>query len=160
MDPKRCDSSTFHRPDFREMKVLYAIFFDVQSIIASICVPKKRTITGQFYAEECIKEVEEHYSVRRPSRGAKGIRLMHDNVRPHKPKVVSDMITSIGMIELPHPPYSRDLIAPNDFWLFSYVKKQLAGKVFDTRLALGFELHKVLKVSNILCNILLHITSK
>ena len=107
----------------------------MQGIVASICVPYYCTI----YAEECIKEVEEHYSSRRPSRGAKGIRLLHDNARPHKAKVVSDMIASIGMIELPHPPYSPDL-SPCNFWLFSYVKKQLAGKVINTRLALGFEL--------------------
>ena len=83
--------------------------------------------------------MEEHYSSRRPSRGAKGIRLLHDNARPYKAKVVSDMIASIGMIELPYPLYSPDL-SPCDFWLFSYVKKQLAGKVFDTRLALGLSI--------------------
>ena len=53
------------------------------------------------------------------------------------------MVPSIGMIELPHPPYSPDL-SPCDFWLFTLVKKHLFEKVFNTRLSRGYELHKVL----------------
>ena len=49
--PKGATPSTNPRPDFRSMKVLYCIFFDAHGIVASICVPKKRTITGQFYAQ-------------------------------------------------------------------------------------------------------------
>ena len=79
------------------------------------------TVTGQYYAEECLGEVQNHYSSRRPSRGAEGIRLLHDNARPYKAKVVREMLSSMGMIELPHPPYSPDL-SPCDFWLFNIVK--------------------------------------
>ena len=69
---------------------------------------------------------------------------MHNNARPHKAKVVREMLNTMGMIELSHPPYSPDL-SLCDFWLFNLVKKHLNGKVFDTRLSLGYELHKVLK---------------
>ena len=96
--PKGAPPSTHPRPDFRAKKVLYCIFFDSQCIIASICVPKKLTVTGQYYAEECLGEVQNHYFSRTPSRGAKGIRLLHDNARPHKAKVVREMLSSMEKV--------------------------------------------------------------
>ena len=41
--------------------------------------------------------------------GVKGLRILHDNARPHKTKQFQEKITSMGMIELEHPPYSPDL---------------------------------------------------
>ena len=48
------------------------------------------------------------------------------------------------LIELPHSAYSPDLLQC-EFWRFNPVKKHLAGKFFNTRLSLGYYLHKVLK---------------
>ena len=48
------------------------------------------------------------------------------------------------MQTLNHPPYSPDL-SPCDCWLFSMLKKHLPGKNFDTRLEIGFAIHKYLK---------------
>ena len=92
----------------RAMKVLYCIFFDAHGRVASICVPKKQSITAQFYIDECLTEVEKRYYSKRPSRGARGIRLLHDNARPHIAQVVGEKLRAIGMVELPNPPYSLD----------------------------------------------------
>lgn len=35
------------------------------------------------------------------------------------------------MIELPHPIYSPDL-SPNDFWLYSYIKNKLKGRIHNS----------------------------
>ena len=76
---------------------------------------KGKTVTCDFYTNSCLLEVEHHLTRRRPKAGAKGIRLLHDNARPHKTMQVQEKITSMGMIELEHPPYSPDL-APCDFY--------------------------------------------
>ncbi|KAI6651171.1 Transposase [Oopsacas minuta] len=44
--------------DFRAPKVLYCIFFDGPGPVAQIPVPKGQTLTGQFYADVVLPEVE------------------------------------------------------------------------------------------------------
>ena len=75
---------------------------------------QRQTVTGNFYTKNCLFEVEHHLTMRRSKTGAKGLRLLHDNARPHKTKQVQEKIASMGMVELEHPPYSPDL-APCDF---------------------------------------------
>ena len=47
--------------DFRAPKVLYCIFFDGLGPVAQIPVPKGQTLTGQFYADVVLPEVEKFY---------------------------------------------------------------------------------------------------
>ena len=75
-------------------------------------------------------EIPKHYFKRRPATRLKGIKLLHDNARPHKSKEVKETIASMGLEELEHPPYSPNL-APCDFWLFDGLKRHLAGLVFE-----------------------------
>ena len=90
--------------------VLHILRFTGYSLeVASICVPKKLIVTGDYYAEESLSEVQNHYFNRRSSRGAKGIRLLHDNARPHKAKLVRELFSSMVMIGLTHLPYSSVL---------------------------------------------------
>ena len=70
--------------DFRAPKVLYCIFFDGLGPVAQIPVPKGQTLTGQFYADVVLSEVESFYPKRRPKTGTCGIKILHDNPRPHK----------------------------------------------------------------------------
>ena len=132
------------RADFRAKKVLYAIAFDAYGPLAQVCVPKVETVTRKFYSEQVITALEKRYLERRPKTGARGIKLLHDNASSHKTKLVAADIKDIGMQNLNHPPYSPDL-SPCDFWLFSMLKKHLPGKNFDTRLEIGFAIHKYLK---------------
>lgn len=132
------------RPDFRDPKVLYSIFFDAQGPVAQIIVPKGKTINGEFYAYNCLSEVEKYYWERRPKSGPRGLKLLHDNARPHKTKLVKSVLESMKVTELEHPPYSPDL-APCDFWLFARLKKDLAGKHFKNRIDLGNAVWRSLK---------------
>ena len=108
-----------------------------------MAVPKGQSITGNYYATQVLTEVNNFYLKRRPKCGAKGIRLLHDNARPHKTKLVKEKINDVGMIELEHPPYSPDL-SPCDFWLFDGLKKHLSGKEFESRMLLGRTIQRYL----------------
>ena len=106
--------------------------------------PKGRTVTGNFYATVILPAIKKHYLERRPGCGLRGIKLLHDNARPHKSKQVKDKLESMRLVELYHPPYSPDL-APCDFWLFDGLKKHLAGKTFDERMQLGRTIQRYLR---------------
>ncbi|KAI6651357.1 Transposase [Oopsacas minuta] len=111
------------RPDHWATKVMYTIFFDAHGPVCRICTPKGQTVTGHFYATVVLPGIEKHYIERRPATGLRGIKILHDNARPHKSKEVKEKIASIGLEELEHPPYSPDL-APCDFWLFDGLQVQ------------------------------------
>ena len=100
--------------DFRAPKVLYCIFFDGLGPVAQIPVPKGQTLTGQFYADVVLPEVEKSYLKHRPKTGTRGLKILHDNARPHKTLAVRQKIKDMGMHEVLHPPYSPDI---------QYVKK-------------------------------------
>ena len=48
----------------------------------------------------------------------------HDNAKLHVAECVKSYLNSNGFTIIRHPPYSPDL-APSDFWLFDYIKRQL-----------------------------------
>jgi len=57
--------------------------------------------------------------------------LFHqDNAPCHKSMKTIAKLNEMGFELLPHPPYSPDL-APSDFFLFSHLKRMLAGKKFN-----------------------------
>ncbi len=57
--------------------------------------------------------------------------LLHKNAAPHKAHCVKQFLADIGVQEINHPAYIPDL-SPPDFFLFPKIKRQLAGKRFDT----------------------------
>lgn len=61
----------------------------------------------------------------------KGIRLHHDNVRPHVSRQTTALLDKFGWKLLAHAPYSPDL-APSDFHLFLKLKQHLGGQRFNT----------------------------
>ena len=130
--------------DFRTPKVLYCIFFDGLGPVAQIPVPKGQTLTGQFYADVVLPEVEKFYLKLRPRTGARGLKILHDNARPHKSLAVRQKIQDMGMHEVPHPPYSPN-IAPCDFWLFRKLKDNLSGREFEDRLSLARAIFRYLE---------------
>ena len=93
---------------------------------------------------ECLSEVEKLYHNRRARTGTRGLRLLHDNARPHKTKLVREKLDRMRVVELDHPPYSPDL-APCDFWLFPKLKKHLSGREFESRAHLGSPIFQCMK---------------
>ncbi|KAI6650686.1 Transposase [Oopsacas minuta] len=138
------DPPMIPRHDFRDPKVMYCIFFDSNGPVCQICVPKYQTITGSFYTNECLTEVEKFYQNRRPRTGTRGLRILHDNARPHKTKLVREKLEAMKIVELDHPPYSPDL-APCDFWLFPKLKKHLSGRKFESRAQIGSAIFQYMK---------------
>ena len=60
-------------PDFRTAKIMYCILFDGSGPVAQILAHKGRTVTGNFYINNCILEAEHHLTRRRPNTGAKDL---------------------------------------------------------------------------------------
>ena len=124
---------------------MYSVFFDAHGPIAQMIVPKGQTVTGNFYANRCLSEVDKQLFMRRPRTGVKVLRLLHDNARPLKTKQVKPKIAGMGMVELEHTPCSPDL-APCDFYLFPKLKEYLSGRHFSNNAALGSAILQYLKL--------------
>ena len=125
--PKGANRPMVPRHDFRPPKVMYCIFFDSHGPVCQICVPKNQTITGSFYINQCISEVEKHNNNQRPKTGTRGLRLSHDNARPHKTRIVKEKLDCMKAVELNHPSYLPDLELC-DFWLFPKIKNTNQGR--------------------------------
>ncbi len=72
------------------------------------------------------------YQRRRPHSCVRGCRFIHlDNAPAHNATLTLALVQQLGWTRLPHPAYSPDL-APNDFWLYSRLKKNLRGVRFPS----------------------------
>ena len=72
------------------------------------------------YLEAALEEIRNQ----RPSLGIHGIKLHHDNVKPHIHRDVVSYLESEGVTIMPHPPNSPEM-ASCDFWLFDLIKQNL-----------------------------------
>jgi hypothetical protein len=69
--------------------------------------------------------------VRGPKLKTTAAHLHTDNAKPHNSRLCVRKTEEYGFMGVPRPPYSLDL-APCDFFLFSYLRSQLEGKIlFD-----------------------------
>ena len=84
-----------------------------------------------------LPEIEKSYFKHRPRTGIRGLKILHDNARPHKTLAVRQQIQDMGMHEFPQPSYSTD-VAPCSFWLFRNLNDNLTRREFDDRLSLGW----------------------
>lgn len=107
-----------------EPKMLFSIFFKSNSWLWIHAVDSGQTIDGKYYIDNCLKPTIEELKKQRPISGVKGIKLLHDNAKPHVAIEVKNFLREEDVSVMPHPPYSPDL-APCDFWLFDYIKRNL-----------------------------------
>jgi transposase len=109
-------------------KVMLTVFWGVEGFFLLKVLPKGRTINGAYFREEIIlplsKEMKSKSMVPK-------LWLHMDNASPHKAGDTLDLITRLGFIQMPQPPFSPDL-APSDFYLFGRVKKEMKGKKYET----------------------------
>ena len=119
------------RQGFGDAKQMMAAFFKSDGPVSLVAVEKGTTVTGKWYADVCLKKVFEDLEQKRPTAGVRRMFLLHDNAAPHKAHCVKQFLADIGVQEINHPPYSPDL-SPPDFFLFPKIKRQLAGRRFDT----------------------------
>ncbi|CAF2734506.1 unnamed protein product [Rotaria sp. Silwood2] len=89
---------------------------------------------------DCLKMKKLHHPVvkeiwkQRKSADTKGIKFLQDNARPHIHSDVINYLTEEGIIIMLHPPYSPDL-APCDYWLNNYIKRNLTDQPDEKLLA-------------------------
>ena len=80
---------------------------------------------------ETLTKLKRAIQNRRRGRLSKGVRLHHDNARPHVSRQTTALLDKFGWKLLDHAPYSPDL-APSDFHLFPKLKQHLGGQRFST----------------------------
>lgn len=107
-----------------EPKVLFSIFFRSTGPVLVHAVDTGKTIDRYYYIDELLEPVIREIKLDRPKSGVHGMKLLHDNARPHENKDVLNYLKDQGLALLPHPPYSPDL-APCDYWINDYIKREL-----------------------------------
>ncbi|CAF2977648.1 unnamed protein product [Rotaria sp. Silwood2] len=110
-----------------EPKKLFSIFFKSNGPVLIHDVNEGKTIDHNYYIENCLKPVVKEIWKQRKSAGTKGIKLLQDNARPHIHSDVINYLTEEDIIIMSHPPYSPDL-APCDYWLNDYIKRNLTDQ--------------------------------
>jgi len=107
-----------------EPKVLFSIFFKSNGWLWIHAVDRGEKVDGTYYIDNCLEPVIEELKYQRPNSGVRGMKLLHDNAKPHVASEVKNFLKKEGLNVMPHPPYSPDL-SPCDFWLFDYIKRNL-----------------------------------
>jgi len=110
-----------------ESKMLFSIFFRSNGPLWIHALDSDQTIDQDYYINYCLGPAIEEIIKERPISGTKGIKLLHDNAKPHVAKDVLNFLKDKGVNLIPHPAYSPDL-SPCDFWLFDYIKRNLTDQ--------------------------------
>jgi len=108
-------------------KTLFSIFFKSTGPMLIHRIERNQTVDHHYYINQCSRPLIDEIKRQRPSYGTRGIKIHHDNGRPHVHKDVSAYLQSEGLTIIPHPPNSPDL-SPCDFWLFDLIKDNLSNQ--------------------------------
>jgi histone-lysine N-methyltransferase SETMAR len=114
-------------------KRLYSIFFKANGWLFVHALETGQTIDRSYYIDNCLKPVVEEIWKQRPKTGPKGLKLLHDNAKPHDNPDVLAYIKGKSLQLMPHPRYSPDL-SPCDFWLNDYIKLHLTDQTDEDSL--------------------------
>ena len=141
--PKGSSPVKIARRNNSTSKVLYIRFFNSQGPLAQIPCQNNQMINSDSYTKNVLPDVIRSINIQRPVTGTRGIKILHDNAAPHKSAMTKAFLEDNGLQVLPHPPYSPDL-APCDFFLFPRLKRELSGRSFQSRSALGSAIYQCL----------------
>jgi histone-lysine N-methyltransferase SETMAR len=108
-------------------RTLLSIFFKSNGPLLIHRLERGQTMDHQYYINNCLQPLVDEIKRQRPSYGTRGIKIHHDNGRPHVHKDVSNYLESEGLTIIQHPPNSPDL-SPCDFWLFDLIKENLTDQ--------------------------------
>lgn len=112
-------------------KVMVATFFCKTGHLATVPLREQRTVNSAWFTNICFPEVIHAWGITHPKTGTKSILLHHDNASSYTSSATRAYLDQNKIHTVPHPPYSPDL-APCDFFLFPFVKKQLKGTRFSS----------------------------
>ena len=111
-------------------KVMASVFWDEHGILFIDYLEKGKTINSDYYTA-LLERLKVEIAEKRPHMKKKKVLFHQDNAPCHKSLKTMAKLHELGFELLPHPPYSPDL-APSDFFLFSDLKRMLAGKKFGS----------------------------
>jgi [histone H3]-lysine36 N-dimethyltransferase SETMAR len=109
-------------------KVMASVFWDAHGIIFIDYLKKGKTINSDYYVA-LLERLKDEIAEKRPHLKKKKVLFHQDNAPCHKSMKTMAKLHELGFELLLHPPYSPDL-APSDFFLFSDLKRMLAGQKF------------------------------
>ncbi|GBP28881.1 Mariner Mos1 transposase [Eumeta japonica] len=130
--PKKFKVQSRHRNLWRQ-------FLDSEGVLLIDYLPKGTTMNGQYYAN-LLAQAREAVVQKRRGKLLRGVLFLQDNASVHTARVSRQALKDTGFSEIDHPPYSPDL-APNDYFLFSNLKKELRGRRFvdDNQMKMAVE---------------------
>ena len=108
-------------------KQMVACFFGKTGHVATVPLEQRRTVNSEWYTTICLPEV---FGEIRKTNKRRRIIVHHDNASSHTSAQTTAFLSNQNVDLMSHPPYSPDL-APNDFFLFPYVKNKLRGQRFS-----------------------------
>jgi len=118
--PRPCKA----KPSQGEEKVMLTVLFSRRRIWVVNFLPAGLTFTAEYMVKGVLADLEAEVLKTKPKNGLHGWWIHLDNCTSHRAALTQDYIAGLGMLSLPHPPYSPD-ISPSDFALFGWLKAHL-----------------------------------
>ena len=109
-------------------KQMIACVFGKTGHVAIVPLEQRRTVNSEWYTIICLPVVFQEI---RKIDHRRRITLHHDNASSHISAQTTAFLSSQNIDLMSHPPYSPDL-APNDIFLFLYVKNKMRDQRFST----------------------------
>jgi len=118
------------KSQINQRKVLLTVWWGVHGIIKYFLLPTNKAITAQTYCQY-IQEMHEKLKIQCPVLiNCKDTILLHNNTRPHAPRMTVMKLNELDYEILYHPPYSPDL-SPTNFHFFKHLDHFISGKTFS-----------------------------
>ena len=111
-------------------KQMIAFCFQKTGHVAIVPLEQRSAVNSEWYTTICLPVVFQEI---RKINCRRRIPLHHDNASSHTSVQTTALLSTQNIDLMSHPPYSIDL-APNDFFLFPYVKNKIRGQRFSTPL--------------------------
>ena len=106
---------------------MIACFLGNTGLVAIVPL-ERRTVNSEWYTNICLLVVFQDI---RKNNCRRRFTLLHNNASSHTSAQTAEFLSTQSIDLMSHPPYSPNL-APNDFFLFPYVKNKMRGQRFTT----------------------------
>ena len=99
-------------------KQMIACFFAKFGHVATIPLEDRKTVTADWYVNQCLPKVSQAWHKRCPQTSVRGLLLHHSNASAHTAAVTLDFLAASNVQLVTHPPYSPDLVPVTVFCSF------------------------------------------
>jgi histone-lysine N-methyltransferase SETMAR len=119
------------RPSHYHRKTMVTVFFNGTGDFLIDILPEGLKMNSTYFANNIIDVIAGSCYPNGRQPHSRKVMLHFDNAPIHSTDTVNDRMTLRELERMKHPPYSSDL-APCDFFLFGYLKENLANKQYAT----------------------------